>query len=64
MNRVLSLAPLALLAISGAFLVVLRESLGGLPGVLPLLWIGWLAFAGLTALTAIEDDHARRRGAS
>lgn len=50
--------PVVFLAFAAASLLALRESLGSLPGVLPLLWIGWLGLAIGVAVTAVEDAHA------
>lgn len=50
--------PTLFLAFAAASLLALRESLGSLPGVLPLLWIGWLALALGVAVDEVEDAHA------
>lgn len=64
MKQVLSLCtPLALLVISGGLLFSLRESLEGLPGVIPMLWIGWFVIFVGSLIQAIEDAHDRERGA-
>lgn len=63
MKQVLSLCtPLALLVITGACLIALRESLGGLPGVTAMLWLGWFVLFGGSLLNAAEAAHGRRRG--